>query len=84
MNRVSTEERVRDLIADNLWWGGPKSQLEPDFPLIENQVIDSLGMMKLVSLIEDEFAIEVEVEDLVPENFATVGQIAAFVDSKSG
>jgi len=84
MNRVSTEEKVRDLIADNLRWGGQKSQLEPDFPLIENHVIDSLGMMTLVSLIEDEFAIDVEDEDLVPDNFATIGQIAAFVDSKTG
>jgi acyl carrier protein len=80
---VSTEERVRDLIADNLRWGGTKSQLTADFPLIDNHVVDSLGMITLVSVLEDEFGIDVEDEDLVPDNFATIGQIAAFVDSKS-
>jgi len=80
---VSTEERVRDLIADNLRWGGTKDQLTADFPLIDNHVVDSLGMITLVSAIEDEFGIDVDDEDLVPDNFATIGQIAAFVDSKS-
>lgn len=80
---MSTEERVRDLIADNLRWGGTKDQLTADFPLIDNHVVDSLGMITLVSAIEDEFGIDVDDEDLVPDNFATIGQIAAFVDSKS-
>jgi acyl carrier protein len=81
---VSTEEKVRDLIADNFRWGGTKSDLTADFPLIDNHVIDSLGMITLVSAIEDEFGIDVDDEDLVPDNFATIGQIAGFVDSKSG
>ena len=80
---MSTEDRVRDLIADNLRWGGTKTQLTADFPLIDNHVIDSLGMITLVSALEDEFGIDVDDEDLVPDNFATIGQIAAFVDSKT-
>jgi acyl carrier protein len=83
VNNVSTEDRVRDLIADNLRWGGSRSQLAPDFLLIDNHVIDSLGMLTLVSALEDEFGIDVDDDDLVPDNFATIGQIAAFVDSKS-
>jgi acyl carrier protein len=82
VNHVSTEDRVTDLIADNLRWGGTRSELAPDFPLIENHVIDSLGMLTLVSALEDEFGIDVEDEDLVPDNFGTIGQIAAFVDGK--
>jgi acyl carrier protein len=81
---VSTEQTVRDLIADNVRWGGNKKELTSDFPLIDNHVIDSLGMITLVSALEDEFGIDVDDEDLVPDNFATIGQIAAFVDSKRG
>lgn len=80
---MSTEQRVRDLIADNVRWGGDRSQLTADFALIDNQVIDSLGMISLVSALEDEFGIDVDDEDLVPDNFATIGQIAAFIESKS-
>ena len=80
---MSTEQRVRDLIADNVRWGGDRSQLTADFALIDNQVIDSLGTISLVSALEDEFGIDVDDEDLVPDNFATIGQIAAFIESKS-
>jgi len=80
---MSTEQRIRDLIDDNVRWGGDRSRLTADFALIDNQVIDSLGMISLVSALEDEFGIDVDDEDLVPDNFATIGQIAAFVDSKS-
>jgi acyl carrier protein len=82
VNNVSTEDKVRDLIADNLRWSGSRSELEADFALIDNHVIDSLGMLTLVSALEDEFDIDVDDEDLVPDNFATIGQIAAFVDGK--
>jgi acyl carrier protein len=80
---MSTEQRIRDLIDDSVRWGGDRSRLTADFALIDNQVIDSLGMISLVSALEDEFGIDVDDEDLVPDNFATIGQIAAFVDSKS-
>jgi acyl carrier protein len=80
---VSTEQRVRDLVADKVRWSGDRSRLTADFALIDNQVIDSLGMISLVSALEEEFGIDVDDEDLVPDNFATIGQIAAFVDSKS-
>jgi acyl carrier protein len=79
---VSTEDDVRGLITDNLQWSGSRDQLTSDFPLIDNQVIDSLGMIKIVSVIEDEWGIQIEDEELVPDNFGTIGRIAAFVDSK--
>ena len=42
-------------------------------------LIDSLGMMQLVSFVESEFKISVKDTDLVPENFDSVANIAAFV-----
>lgn len=42
-------------------------------------LIDSLGMMQLVSFVESEFGLSVKDTDLVPENFDSVARIAAFV-----
>jgi acyl carrier protein len=69
-------------MSDNLTYGGSWSQVDEDYPLLAKQVIDSLGMMKLVSLIESEFGVEVDDEDLVPDNWRTIRNIAALVESK--
>ena len=39
-------------------------------------------MLKLISLIEEEFGIEIDDEDVIPDNWRTVRTIAALVDSK--
>ena len=45
-------------------------------------MIDSLSMLKLVSLIEQEFDIEIDDDDVVPDNWRTIKHIAALVESK--
>ena len=45
-------------------------------------MIDSLGMLKLVSLIEEEFDVEIDDDDVVPANWQTIRDIAALVESK--
>jgi acyl carrier protein len=79
---MATEERIRELIADNLQWGGSWSDVDSDYPLLEKQVVDSLGMITLISLLEDEFAVEIDDGDVVPGNFRTIRDIAALVERK--
>jgi acyl carrier protein len=61
-----------------------KQQIKDSDPLLESGVLDSLGVLDLVSFVEQEFSVHVTDEELVPENFQTIDRIAAFVESKSG
>lgn len=79
---VEVEERVRKLIVENLDWSGSPSDLGPDLNLIANHVIDSLDMLKFISLLEQEFQIKINDTELLPDNFATIGRVAAFVEGK--
>ncbi|MGH3072856.1 MAG: phosphopantetheine-binding protein [Gaiellaceae bacterium] len=79
---MSTEEKIKQLIEGNLTWSGSWSDVDEDYPLLAKQVIDSLGMLKLVSLIEEEFDIEIDDDDIVPDNWKTIRDIAGLVDSK--
>ena len=81
---MEAEERVRKLIVENLDWSGSPRDLTRDYDLITNHVIDSLDMLKLISLIEQEFQIKVDDTELLPDNFATIGNIAAFIERKGG
>jgi acyl carrier protein len=79
---VSTEEKIKELMVENLTWSGGWSEVDEDYPLLAKQVIDSLGMLKLVSLIEEEFDVEIEDDDIVPDNWKTIRDIAGLVETK--
>jgi len=48
--------------------------------LLENGVIDSLGVLDLVTFFQQEFSIAVADDDLTPENFGSIESMAQFVE----
>ena len=52
---------------------------DPDEPL----QIDSLGLIRLVAFLENEFGYRIEDQELVPENFATLRQLGALLAKKT-
>lgn len=52
--------------------------------LLEKGIIDSMGMLDLVTFFEKTFGILVNDEDLTAENFASVAAMAVFIRSKTG
>ena len=79
---MSTEVKIKELIQGNLTWNGSWSEVDDDYPLLAKGVIDSLGMLKLVSLIEEEYDVEIDDDDIVPDHWRTIRDIAALVESK--
>ena len=58
-------------------------RLEDSSALLEEGVLDSLGILELVEYLQAELGVSVEDDDLVPENFASIDAIANFVDSRA-
>lgn len=77
------EGQIRTFIVDDLGVYGYGEELADDYPLLRNGLIDSIGIAELVEFIEDEYGVQLTLDELVVENFGTVGQIAALVRSKS-
>jgi acyl carrier protein len=50
--------------------------------LLEEEIIDSLGIFTLVSFIEDKFGVSVEPEEVNLDNFETVAAVTRLVESK--
>ena len=74
------EDRIRLFIREELHH--PDEPLARDDPLIERGVLDSLGIMNLVTFVESEYGVTVEDEELVPEHFNTIGDVADLVRTK--
>ena len=47
-----------------------------------SRIIDSLGLLKLVTFLEKSHGIQVNDEDIVPENFQSLNSMAKFVEQK--
>ena len=54
-----------------------------DDSLLNNGLIDSLGILEVVAFMEKEFGITVSDEDLLPENFGSVGSLINFIQQKT-
>lgn len=79
---MSIQTEIRDFIASELSWDGSPEDLTADYPLLEKEVVDSLGIFKIISFLETKYDIEIDDEELVPENFESIDKISGLVSSK--
>jgi acyl carrier protein len=50
--------------------------------LIERGIIDSMSLVRLISFIEENYEIQVQDEDIVPENFSSLNKISSFIGER--
>ena len=53
-------------------------------PLIDQGIIDSMGVMELVTFIVQAFDVEFDVDDMTVEKLGTVNAISGLIKSKKG
>lgn len=59
-----------------------EDELTEEDDLLGSGILDSMGMMKLIAFLEEEFKVTIGPEDMVIENFMTVGHISEYLSSK--
>lgn len=57
-------------------------EFDDDQSLLESGAVDSLGILEIVSFLEDQFQLEVQDEELTSANLDSINKIAAFVERK--
>jgi len=73
-------DKLRAFLVDEL--DVPSDVLDADYPLLANQVLDSLGLLQVVSFMESECDVQIEDEELVPENFGSINAMVALIEGK--
>jgi acyl carrier protein len=79
MNEV--KDRIKKFIIDNFLFGEAES-LKDEISLLEEGIIDSTGVLELVTYIEEEYSISVDDEELVPENLDSINNVTAYIGRK--
>jgi acyl carrier protein len=78
---MSIEDDIRGYIAEEIQPAAADA-LTNAYPLLDRQVLDSMGLFKLVAYLEEDMGVEVRDEELVPEHFGTISSIADLVRLK--
>ena len=58
----------------------PTKDLAAIDDIIEGGYLDSFELMSLIGALDDAFSVEIEVDDIVPENFNSLDAIVAMVE----
>ncbi len=77
-----TRTKLREFIIDTFLFGEGGDDLGDDDSRLERGIIDSTGVLEMTAFLEDDFAVKVSDEELVPDNFDSIGKLAAFVERK--
>ena len=79
---MNVKQQVRDYIAENFMFSSNGFEMNDDESFLEAGVVDSLGVLELVTFVEETFAVEVLGEEIVPDNFDSVDNLAAYIERK--
>ena len=79
MDPVNT---VKEFIIDNFLFGD-EDQIELETDFFEKGIIDSTGVIELVSFMEETFEISIDDEELIPENLSSLKNIGVFLQQKT-
>ncbi|HEY6050315.1 MAG TPA: acyl carrier protein [Thermoanaerobaculia bacterium] len=77
-----TKQAIREFIATNFYVADASWLEDDEASLTGAGIVDSTGMLEVIAFVERTLGIPVADEDLLPENFDSVGRIAAFVERK--
>lgn len=74
--------QIRSYITHSLLFGDESFVYSDDDSFLERGIVDSLGVIELVSFIEAQFGISVADHELTPENFDSVTKLSEYVARK--
>lgn len=77
------KDKVRTFVIENFLFGDTSYDLADTASLIENDIIDSTGVLELVAFVEDQFGIAMADSDIVPANLDSLARISAFIEARA-
>lgn len=72
-------ETILNHIREQLTHGQAHGEITEEDDLLGSGILDSLGMMRLILFLENEFDVSIPPEDMTIENFMTVNHIQAYL-----
>lgn len=74
-------EQIRTFVVNNFLFGD-ESKLQDDTSFLDSGIIDSTGILEVITYLEETFELKVNDDELLPENLDSVNNIVRFIAEK--
>ena len=78
MSATTIRDSIRSFVVDSFF----VDDFADDDGFLRSGIVDSMGMLQLVTFLQERFGIEIRDEELVPENLDSLTRVTAFVERK--
>ena len=78
---MSYLDTVRNFIVENFLLGEADG-LDEKASFQESGIIDSTGILELITFLEEKYGIKVEDDELIPDNLDSLSNVARFIERK--
>ena len=79
---VIEQSEIREFIFNNYMIGQNNEELDNNSSFLENGIIDSTGVLELIMFVEEIYSIEVEDEEVIPDNFDSINKLCEYLGRK--
>lgn len=80
---MTTESSIRTYILENYLFTDDQSELDSNDSFLNKGIIDSTGVLEIILFLEEEFAIKVTDQEMIPDNLDSVTNIVNFIEKKT-
>lgn len=81
-DEMELSEKIKNFILTEICPEQNIQQLSEDEPLIESGIIDSLGVLKILAFLDEQYGIDLASSEIKPENFKTIRSICELVSNQ--
>jgi len=78
---MNIKDDVRSFVIDTFLFGEDDG-LNDDSSFLAEGIVDSTGIMQLVSFLQERYRVSIEDEELIPDNLDSIMRVATFIEEK--
>lgn len=81
---MTIEEQIKNYISRNILFSDDGFNYPDEASLLDEGIVDSIAIMELVAFVEDSMGVQVEEDEITPNNFDSVANLASYIRRKQG
>jgi acyl carrier protein len=81
---MSIETQIRNYILENFLYTKDEGKLQNDASFLEDGIVDSTGILELLLFVQETLGVQVEDEEVIPDNFDSVERLTRYICMKKG
>ena len=79
----SVKDKVRAFLLENFLMGAGDQEIRDETSFMESHILDSTGFIELISYLEEQFQIQVNDDEMVPDNLDSLSNVEQFVSGST-